>query len=126
MTDVEKQEERREYKRFKVREGVFAVRKASGWQLASVIDINQKGMGIGLPSEGSLFNQCDFFDLFSCHAEGVVKQLPGIIVSHQPDDTPESGRAPAMTRCGVKFFEIPLSVQGGLEHFINQHALDQV
>ncbi len=125
MTDADEHEERREYKRFKVKEGVFAVRNGSGWQLAGVVDINQKGMGIRLPSESSLFNQYDFFDLFSCHVEGVVKYLPGSIVSHQTGDTPGSDRASAIARCGVKFFEISPSAQRLLELFINQHALEQ-
>lgn len=126
MTDGGMPGERRQYKRLKLKEGVFAVRKASGWQLVNVLDLNQKGMGITLSTDGSLLGQYDFFDLFSCHVEGVLKHLPGIIVSHQAAAAPGSACASAMTRCGVKFLDIPPSAQGFLEVFINQHALESV
>lgn len=124
MSDVV-EHERREYKRLRVKDGVFAIRKESGWQLASVVDINHKGMGIKVSSESTLSNRYDFFDLFSCHEECVVKHLPGIIISHQASDPPENIRASALTRYGVKFFELPLIAQGELEFFINQHAVGQ-
>jgi len=122
MPEYDKHDERRKYKRHKVKEGVFATQVAGGWQLATVVDINLKGMGIKVLSTETLEGRYDFFDLFSCDENRILKHLPAVIVYNQKNSEPDTVQDQGISRCGVKFFELSSTMQQSLDYFITHHA----
>lgn len=122
MTENVEPVERRKHKRHRVKEGVFAIKKASGWQIATVVDINHLGMGIQVATERTSESRYDFFDLFSCDEDPVLKHLPAVIVYHQNNQESKDVHSPELRRCGVKFYGLSRSTQKLLNYFITHHT----
>lgn len=122
MTERGMPDERRAHKRYKVKEGVFAIRKASGWTLASVLDISRMGMGIKTPSGTNGDERYDFFDLFSCYEENVVKHVPAVVVYKHNDSECNLVTDAESSRYGVKFYGLTPNMRRVLDDFIDHHV----
>jgi len=132
---------RRSHKRFKVKEGAFAVLYQDSSKLAQIIDISPAGFSFRYSDSQFIDNDrsgqaflfhddrqqlTDFsnFDIFLVDSGIYLDRMPCKIVSNFEVEEPESHNLVSMRRCCIQFDELVPEQISDLEYFINNCTLD--
>ena len=126
---------RRTYRRFKVKDGTFAVLFQDSSKLAEIIDISMAGFAFRYSDSAFIDNDRDgraflyqdrqeqldrlsSFDIFLVDSGIYLDRIPCKIVSQIEVDGPESPNAIPMKRCGIAFENLLPAQISDLEYFI--------
>jgi len=132
---------RRSHKRFKVKEGAFAVLYQDSSKLAQIIDISPAGFSFRYSDSQFIDNDrsgqaflfhddrqqlTDFsnFDIFLVDSGIYLDRMPCKIGSNFEVEEPESHNLVSMRRCCIQFDELVPEQISDLEYFINNCTLD--
>ena len=132
---------RRIHKRFKVKEGAFAVLFQNSSKLGQIIDISMGGFSfcysdsqfIDNDRDGQAFFYHDrrrplenlsFFDIFLVDSGIYLEQVPCKIVSNFEIEDTDSSISISIKRCGIQFDELLPDQISDLEYFIKNCTLD--
>ncbi len=131
---------RRTYRRFKVKEGTFAVLFQNSSKLAEIIDISMTGFACRYSDSAFIDNDRDgrallyqdrqqqlnhlsSFDIFLVDSGIYLDRIPCKIISHIDLEGPASPNAIPMKRCGIAFQELLPAQISDLEYFIKNCTL---
>jgi len=132
---------RRSHKRFKVKDGAFAVLYQDSSKLAKIIDISPTGFSFCYSDSQFLDNDRsgqaylyhddrqqlkDFsnFDIFLVDSGIYLDRIPCKIVSNFEVEELDSANSVSMRRCCIQFDELVPEQISDLEYFINNCTLD--
>jgi len=132
---------RRSHKRFKVKDGAFAVLYQDSSKLAEIIDISPAGFSFCYSDSQFLDNDRsgqaylyhddrqqlkDFsnFDIFLVDSGIYLDRIPCKIVSNFEVEELDSANSVSMRRCCIQFDELVPEQISDLEYFINNCTLD--
>jgi hypothetical protein len=132
---------RRSHKRFKVKDGAFAVLYQDSSKLAEIIDISPAGFSfrysdskfIDNDRSGQAFlfhdarqqlTDLSNFDIFLVDSGIYLDQMPCKIVSNFEVEEPGSHNLVSMRRCCIQFDGLVPQQISDLEYFINNCTLD--
>ena len=132
---------RRSHKRFKVKDGAFAVLYQDSSKLAKIIDISPAGFSFCYSDSQFLDNDRsgkaylyhddrqqlkDFsnFDIFLVDSGIYLDRIPCKIVSNFEVEELDSANSVSMRRCCIQFDELVTEQISDLEYFINNCTLD--
>jgi len=118
------QEERRQHKRFRVKNTVFAMLDSHPvGHAAAVLDVSMGGVGLQYCCSDDFDCRWKRLDVISAYDNFFLRKLPIEIISDQVIEK-EQGDAPAeaIKRCGVKFNNLTYTQQALLDIFIKQNA----
>ena len=132
---------RRSHKRYKVKDGAFAVLYQNSSKLAQIIDISPAGFSFRY-SDSQFFDNDrsgqaylyhderrqpqDFsnFDIFLVDSGIYLDQIPCKIVSNFELEELDSSNSVSMRRCCIEFNELVPAQVSDLEYFIKHCTLD--
>ncbi|MGD8266963.1 MAG: PilZ domain-containing protein [Desulfobacterales bacterium] len=126
---------RRNHRRFKVKDGAFAVLFQDSSKLAEIIDISMTGFAFRYSDSAFIDNDRDgraflyqdcqnrldhfsSFDIFLVDSGIYLDRIPCKIISHVEIDGPESPNSIPMKRCGIAFAKLLPEQISDLEYFI--------
>lgn len=126
---------RRTYRRFKVKDGTFAVLFQDSSKLAEIIDISMAGFAFRYSDSAFIDNDRDgraflyqdrqeqldnlsSFDIFLVDSGIYLDRIPCKIISHTEVDGLESPNSIPMKRCGIAFENLLPEQISDLEYFI--------
>jgi len=132
---------RRSYKRFKVKDGTFAVLCQDSSKLAHIIDISPAGFSFRYSDSQFLDNDrsglaflyhddrqrlkgYSHFDIFLVDSGIYLDQIPCKIVSNFELEELDSPNSVSMRRCCIEFDDLAPEKISDLEYFINHCTLD--
>ena len=132
---------RRSHKRFKVKDGAFAVLYQDSSKLAQIIDISPAGFSfrysdsqfIDNDRSGQAFlfhdarqqlTDLSNFDIFLVDSGLYLDRMPCKIVSNFEVEEPESHNLVSMRRCCIQFDGLVSEQISDLEYFIDNCTLD--
>ena len=132
---------RRSHKRYKVKDGAFAVLYQDSSKLAQIIDISPAGFSFRYSDsqfidndrsgQAFLFNDArrqltdlSNFDIFLVDSGIYLDRMPCKIVSNVEVEEPESQNLVSMRRCCIQFDGLVPEQISDLEYFIDNCTLD--
>jgi hypothetical protein len=133
---------RRSHKRFKVKDGAFAVLYQGSSKLAQIIDISPTGFSFRYSDSQFLDNDrsgqaflfhgdrqklkyFSNFDIFLVDSGIYLDQIPCKIVSNFEVEEPDSPNSVSMRRCCIQFDELVPEQISDLEYFLKNCTLDK-
>ena len=132
---------RRSHKRFKVKDGTFAVLYQDSSKLAHIIDISPAGFSFRYSDsqfldndrsgqaflyhdDGQRLKSYSHFDIFLVDSGIYLDQIPCKIVSNFEMEELDSPNSVSMRRCCIEFDDLAPEKISDLEYFINHCTLD--
>ena len=132
---------RRTHKRFKVKDGAFAVLFQNSSKLGQIIDISLAGFSFRYSDSQFMDNDRDGqaflyhdrqkklegfsdFDIFLVDSGIYLDRIPCKIISNFEIDDQESPNSVTMKRCCIQFDDLIPEQISDLEYFINHCTLD--
>ena len=119
--------DQRKLKRFRAREGAFAVLKDNASKLGQIIDVCAGGLAFRYVDVGNL-SQISFheLDIFLAENGFCLKEVPFRVISELEMDNGMPFSSVIMRRLGVQFGELTQAQRDMLDYFIRYHTLGEV
>ena len=121
MKKQKKTKERREYQRFRVQEGTFAVFGPDSNKIGQIIDISMGGLAFHYMS-GEEPNGSKELNIFLAESSFYLRKIPFRTVWDQ-DTRQVPFSSIDIRRCGVEFGSLSEAQSSQLESFIDDHTL---
>jgi hypothetical protein len=122
MRDHETLVERRQHKRFKVQEGMFAVLGGDYVKLGPIVDVGRGGLSFHYVKGDEQTDASREMTIFSSRQDFYLTGVPfrTVLDLKLPSEVPLSSIT--MSRCGVQFGDLTDYQSSQLEHFIGNHT----
>ena len=122
MIKTEKRVERREHKRFVVREGVYALLKNDSSKLGQIKNISRGGLAFSYIVNGEEMDESFKVDIFISGRGFCLKNIPSKKISdfHINNKLPFSTFA--IRKVGVQFNNLDPSQKSQLDNFMREHT----
>ncbi len=114
--------ERREYKRFLVKEGTYAVLQPDFPMPCRVVDISQAGLAFYYDSADTMSNQALTLDVLFEEERFSLRKIPYRIISDIVPPSELSAGPAKVRRCGVEFGKLFRAQKTLLDCFIRNHT----
>lgn len=124
MTETNGFTERRRHKRYKAKDGAFALLKnGSRYKLVQIIDISKGGLSFTYPADDHQIPESFFVDVFFSRQGYYLKE----VLSNKVSDVIVSCNFPMsgliLKQIGVQFAELTQTQPSQLERFISNHTI---
>jgi hypothetical protein len=118
--------DRREYRRFRTREGTFAVLRNHSIRLGQVVDISRGGLAFQyIPDEQAFAGSCAVDILLTGKGLCVSGISSRVVSDFEIEDMPPMTTIP-VRRCGVRFESLESGQESQLQGFIQSHTTGEV
>ena len=116
---------RREHKRYKIRDGAFAVLKSqpNSSKLGNIVDISKGGLAFHFLDTKEIPDEFFELDIFVSGGGFVVSSVPVEIVSQIPIDKEIPFFSVTTRRFCIKFGELTEKIKSQLNHLIQNYAI---
>ncbi len=124
--DSSKSSDQRKFRRFKVKEGAFAVLQNGDSKIGQLIDISRGGLGIRYINEEDGSHRFYELDIFLTNEGFYIKRVPFKTVSDFEVSVQQPNNIVFMRRRGVQFGELTLRQISHLEYFIHNYTTSSI
>jgi hypothetical protein len=114
--------EQRKNKRFKMKEGAFAIPRARSRKLWQIMDISKGGLAFQYVAKGERIYDSSDLDIAYSKASFYLEKVPFKAVSDLEVENGIRWSSLKVRRCGVQFGELTHNQVSLLEDFIQNHA----
>ena len=123
--DREELIEQRKHKRYKAKEGAFAVirKQAKTKALGQILDISDGGLSFKYMANGKPANADNKLDIFYTGLGIQLRSLSFLTISDLPIDDLPTFSSIKMRRCGIQFTDLKSEHKNQINEFINYYTM---
>ena len=115
--------DRRKFERFRLKEPTFSELKGNTTVIGEIVDVSMGGLSSRYVGNETLTEGIFKLTVYNTEKGFILRNIPVEIVADQVLPPEELLSATIISRCGVRFIELPKAQESELENFMQNHTL---